>query len=174
MRQLTAAVLLVCTLTACGGGGGSGGGGGGAPGPRTSTTPHPEPAVTRSITITLSCDDTEVWVPASPAGLTPAGSFARLDSLQRPMEVSGRVWSDNDERLYVGVVCGARTPEQFATLVAKSTLTVYQGKPAVRWTTRTGVRSFMWLERPGTAVYIGATPGLSDEIKPIATDITAG
>ncbi|MFB4272135.1 hypothetical protein [Nonomuraea sp. GTA35] len=170
MRRL-AAVLLMLTLAACGAGG-SGRGGGDEVQEPWSTPPQPKPAITGSGTVALSCDDTGVRVPASPAGLTPAGTFARLDSLARPLKVEGRIWSDNDERMYVGVVCGVRTAEQFATLVARSTLTAYQGKPALRWTTRTGVRSFMWLERPGTAVYIGATPGLADDIKPIAADIT--
>ncbi|MGW3351693.1 hypothetical protein ACWDA3_51065 [Nonomuraea rubra] len=171
MRRL-AAVLLLLTLAACGAGTGGGGGGDEVREP-WSATPQPKPAITADAdTIVLSCDDTGVRVPASPAGLTPAGTFARLDSLARPHKVEGRIWSDNDERMYVGVVCGARTAEQFATLVARSTLTAYQGKPALRWTTRTGVRSFMWLERPGTAVYIGATPGLADDIRSIAADIT--
>ncbi|GAA4974335.1 hypothetical protein GCM10023334_100130 [Nonomuraea thailandensis] len=157
------------TLAACGGGGG---GRDGAREP-SSIPPQPKPAITGSgDTIELSCGDTGVRVPASPAGLTPAGTFGRLDSLTRPLKVEGRIWSDNDERMYVGVVCGVRAAEQFATLVARSTLTAYQGKPALRWTTRTGVRSFMWLERPGTAVYVGATPGLADDIRPIAADIT--
>lgn len=85
----------------------------------------------------------------------------------------GRIWREDDERVYVGVVCGVQTAERFSTLVARSTLTLYQGKPALRWITRTGMRNFMWLERPGTAVYIGATPGLATEIRLIAADITA-
>ncbi|WP_043624743.1 hypothetical protein [Nonomuraea candida] len=181
MRRL-AAVLLLCTLTACGSGGGGGDGGAGGGGAAGSgeepdilaTLPPPKPAVTRSGTPPLSCGGTEVRVPAAPAGLTREGGFSRLDSLRRPLKVKGRIWSDDDERLYVGVVCGVRTAERFATLVGKATLTAYHGKPALRWTTRTGVRSFMWLEEPGTAVYIGATPGLTSEIKPLATDITAG
>jgi hypothetical protein len=72
------------------------------------------------------------------------------------------------------VVCGVRTAEQFATLVARSTLTAYKGRPALRWTTKRGLRNFMWLERPGTAVYIGATPGLAPQIKHIAAGVSAG
>ncbi|GAA3645581.1 hypothetical protein GCM10022224_005370 [Nonomuraea antimicrobica] len=170
MRWL-AAVLLVSALTmpaltGCGAVADE------PPEPRP-TLPPPRPAVTGEDTISLACDETEVRIPGSPSGLAPAGTFARLDSLSSPLEVSGRIWSDQDERMYVGVVCGVRTAEQFATLVAKSSLAAYRGKPALHWTTRTGVRSFMWLERPGTAVYIGATPGLTSEIRPIATDITA-
>ncbi|TDD47644.1 hypothetical protein E1286_17125 [Nonomuraea terrae] len=162
-----AVMLVMCVLallTACGGG---------------HATPRPEvtwaahtPDVTRE-GVTLSCDGSEVRLPAI-SGLEEAGSFARLDSLRRPLEVEGRIWKENDERVYVGVVCGVRRAEEFATLVARSRLTVYEGKPALRWVTRTGVRNFMWLERPGTAVYIGATPGLATEVRPIANDITSG
>lgn len=163
-----AAVLVMLALVSCGVGG--------APpvASPTTTSPAPKPALTGRYGTVLSCDGPGIRLPESPAGLSPAGTFSRLDSLRRPLKVRGRIWSDNDERLYVGVVCGPRTAEQFVTLVAKATLTLYGGKPALRWTTRTGVRCFMWLERPGTAVYIGATPGLSGEIKPVAADITAG
>lgn len=172
MRRL-AAVLLMFTVTACGGGGGSGLGGGSELPDSLGTSPPPKPAITGTGTITLSCGDDGVQVPAWPINLTPAGSFARLDSLVRPLKVTGRIWSENDERMYVGVVCGARTAEEFVTLVARSSLSVYRGKPALRWTTRTGVRCFMWLERPGTAVYIGATPGVVDQVRPIAAAITS-
>ena len=164
MRRL-AAVLLVCTLTACGGGGEA------LP---STATPPPKPVVTRKSTAPLSCGGTKVQVPATLPGLDREGSFARLDSLRRPLKVRGRIWGDNDERLYIGVVCGVRTADQFVTLVARSTLTVYEGKPALHWTTRTGVRNFMWLERPGTAVYVAATPGLTTEIRQIADGITLG
>jgi hypothetical protein len=162
MRRL-AAVLLVFALTSCGGGDD-------VPETRTTTTP-PKPATTRK-SVSLACGDTKVQLPAMPAGLTRAGSFWRLGSLTRPLEVRGMTWRQDDEQMYVGVVCGARTAEQFVTLVTRSTLTTYKGRPALRWTTRTGLRNFMWLERPGTAVYIGATPGLATQIKPIAAEVT--
>lgn len=139
----------------------------------------PRPRVSRSrlassrSDLTLSCGGGRgVKVPEQ-SGLEPAGSFAGLPGLNLPVKVEGRIWKHNDERLYVGVVCGVSRPEQFATLVADSTLTAYQGKPALRWITRTGVRNFMWLDRPGAAVYLGATPGLADEMEPLASDITA-
>ncbi|MET8869200.1 hypothetical protein ABZW11_40255 [Nonomuraea sp. NPDC004580] len=171
-----AAVLLMFALTACGGGTTHPVATPPASSSATSsaTSPAPEPLVTRADGTVLSCDGPGVQLPSALSGLSPAGSFSRLESLRRPLKVRGRIWSDSDERLYVGVVCGPRTAEQFVTLVGKATLTLYGGKPALRWTTRTGVRCFMWLERPGTAVYIGTTPGLSSEIKPIAADITAG
>ncbi|SEH00284.1 hypothetical protein SAMN05444920_11618 [Nonomuraea solani] len=164
MRRLVAA-LLMFALSACGAGAGE------EPAPKA-TPPPSKPEFTRKA-IALSCDDTQVRVPATLPGLDRAGSFNRLDSLAKPLKVKGVIWSHNDERVYAGVVCGARTAEQFATLVARSALTVYRGKPALHWTTRTGLRNFMWLERPGTAVYVAATPGLSAEIKPMAADISA-
>ncbi|MFG1709025.1 hypothetical protein ACFLIM_38125 [Nonomuraea sp. M3C6] len=162
MRRL-AAVLLIFTLTACGGGDD-------VPQPQA-TSPPPKPVTTRK-SGSLACGATRVQFSAKPAGLTRAGSFARLASLNRPLEVRGVIWRENDEQVYVGVVCGVRTAEQFATLVAGSTLTAYKGRPALRWITRTGLRNFMWLERPGTAVYIGATPGLATQIKQIAAGVT--
>ncbi|NBE94636.1 hypothetical protein FE391_45320 [Nonomuraea sp. KC401] len=138
--------------------------------PVRSASPPPEPDTQRP-TIALTCGSVDVHVSASPAGLARAGSFTRLESLKRRLKVKGLAWQDNDERLYVGVVCGVHTAEQFVTLVARSTLSAYWGKPALHWTTRNGLRNFMWLERPGTAVYIGATPGLAAEIRPLAAEI---
>ncbi|TMR89458.1 hypothetical protein [Nonomuraea basaltis] len=168
MRRL-AAVLLVFALSGCGGGDG-------VPKSRATATasadatPPAEPATGE--TLSLSCGTTKVRLPAMPANLTRAGSFARLHSLTRPLDVKGMIWRENDEQLYVGVVCGVRTAEQFVTLVARSTLTAYKGRPALRWNTRSGLRNFMWLERPGTAVYIGATPGLSPQIRRIAAGVS--
>ncbi|RVX47071.1 hypothetical protein EDD27_9992 [Nonomuraea polychroma] len=169
MRRPTA-VLLVLALTGCGAGE--------VPEPEptgitaTAVPSSPEPA--RSKTVSLSCGDTDVHLAAVPAELRRAGSFAHLASLARRLDVDGLIWRRNDEHLYVGVVCGVRTAEQFATLVARSTLTAYKGRPALRWTTKRGLRNFMWLERPGTAVYIGATPGLAPQIRHIAAGVSAG
>ncbi|SDM53355.1 hypothetical protein [Nonomuraea jiangxiensis] len=161
MRRL-AAMLLMFVLTACGGGEV-------APGPHD-TPPPPKPAATRKGS-SLSCGDTRIRFPAMPEGLVRAGSFTRLGSLTRRLTVRGVVWQESMERVYLGVVCGVRSAEQFATLVAGSRLTVYQGEPALRWTTRSGLRNFMWLERPGTAIYIGTTPGLATLIKTIASGV---
>ncbi|SET67511.1 hypothetical protein [Nonomuraea wenchangensis] len=188
MRRPAAALLALalsgCALSGCAGGGGSGSGE--APVPRTSAevlsaeTPSADSPSADSLgdeqggnrALALSCDAaSEVHLPAVPAPLRRAGAFSRLPALTRPLDVHGLIWSQNDERLYVGVVCGPRTAEQFVTLVAQARLTMWEGRPALHWTTRTGVRNFMWLERPGVAVYVGATPGLSDRIHPIATGI---
>ncbi|MEU6730789.1 hypothetical protein ABZ917_44375 [Nonomuraea wenchangensis] len=183
MRRPAAVLLTLalsgCALCGCAGGGGSGGGE--APVPRTPAdslseeplsdeTPSSEQAGSQALA--LSCDAaSEVHLPAVPAPLERAGAFSRLPALTRPLPVHGLIWSQNDERLYVGVVCGPRTAEQFVTLVARARLAAWEGRPALHWTTRTGVRNLMWLERPGVAVYVGATPGLTDHIDPIATGI---
>ncbi|MEQ4714929.1 hypothetical protein [Nonomuraea sp. B19D2] len=163
MRRLAAA-LLIFALAACGGDD--------MPGSEPESHAMPPPTHVPQEGRSLACGPTDVRLPAMPEGLTRTGSFARLGSLTRRLEVNGLIWRENDEELYVGVVCGVRTAEQFATLVARSTLTVYKGRPALRWTTRTGLRNFMWLERPGTAVYIAATPGLAAHIKRIAAGVT--
>ncbi|MFG6200426.1 hypothetical protein [Nonomuraea sp. JJY05] len=161
MRRL-AAVLLMFALSGCGADD--------VPAPEAITTPPPSAHVPRK-GAALSCGQTKVGLPAMPEGLTRAGSFGRLGSLTRPLEVKGVIWRREDEQLYVGVVCGARTAEEFVTLVASSSLTAYKGMPALRWNTRTGVRNFMWLERPGTAVYIAATPGLAAQIRNVAAGV---
>ncbi|MEU4516122.1 hypothetical protein AB0G05_42080 [Nonomuraea wenchangensis] len=188
MRRPAAVLLTLalsgCALSGCAGGGGSGGGE--APVARTPADSLSEEPLSEEIrseetpsaeqagsqTMTLSCDSaSEISLPAVPAPLQRAGAFSRLPALTRPLSVHGLIWGQNDERLYVGVVCGPRTAEQFVTLVARARLTAWEGRPALHWTTRTGVRNLMWLERPGVAVYVGATPGLSDRIHPIATGI---
>ncbi|MET7337192.1 hypothetical protein [Nonomuraea sp. NPDC005650] len=161
MRRL-AAVLLMFALGGCGADD--------LPVPEAIGTPPPSAHAAHKGTA-LTCGQTRVELPAMPEGLARVGSFARLGSLTRPLEVKGLIWRREDEQMYVGVVCGARTADEFVTLVAKSSLTAYKGMPALRWTTRTGVRNFMWLERPGTAVYIAATPGLAAQIRHIAAGV---
>ncbi|NUP61068.1 MAG: hypothetical protein HOW71_02715 [Nonomuraea sp.] len=160
-----AAVFLAFALAACGGGCG-----GGDPEPRA--TPPPAAKQVAGKPVTLTCGTTRLKIPAPPRSLTRAGAFARLGSLTKRLTVRGVTWHDADgEQLRAGVVCGVRTAEQFATLVARSTLTAYRGKPALRWTTRGDLRNFMWLERPGTAVYIAATPGLTAQLRQTAAAI---
>lgn len=160
MRRL-AAVLLMCAVAGCRGG----------DLPVTVEEPPAAPP-TPLRGPSLACEGSGVRLPAMPGALTRAGSFGRLDSLRQPLEVKGLIWRESDERVYVGVVCGVRRAEEFATLVARSTLTAYKGRPALRWTTRTGLSNFMWLERPGTAVYIAATPGWAAQIRQIAAGVT--
>jgi hypothetical protein len=162
MRRL-AAVLLMFALSGCGADDV-------LPAPEAIASPPPSEQVPHR-GVALSCGQTRVGLPAMPEGLTRAGSFARLGSLTRQLEVKGVIWRREDEQMYVGVVCGARTAEEFVTLVARSSLTAYKGMPALRWNTRTGVRNFMWLERPGTAVYIAATPGLAAQIRHVAAGV---
>ncbi|MGV9383254.1 hypothetical protein ACWDRB_46080 [Nonomuraea sp. NPDC003707] len=161
MRRL-AAVLLMFALSGCGADD--------VPAPEAIASP-PSSAHAPHQGVWLACGQTKVGLPAMPEGMTRAGSFGRLGSLTRPLEAKGVIWRREDEQMYVGVVCGARTAEEFVTLVARSSLTAYRGMPALRWNTRTGVRNFMWLQRPGTAVYIAATPGLAAQIRHVAAGV---
>ncbi|WP_219465586.1 hypothetical protein [Nonomuraea rhizosphaerae] len=161
-----AAVFLVSVLTfavaACGA----------AERPTAKKTPEPRPtqaAVTEEMSLT--CGSDSVSVGHLPAGVEWAGTFGRVKSLREQLEVHGARWRHNDEELLIGVVCGVRSAERFATLVSRSSLRAYHGKPALRWRTRGGLSNFMWMERPGTAVYIGATPGLAKQIEKVAAKI---
>ncbi|MEV4838562.1 hypothetical protein AB0K05_28940 [Nonomuraea sp. NPDC049486] len=158
MRRL-ATVLLTLSLAACGPS---------APAPQIGR-PSPVAAVTGP---TLSCGSAPVGVAAMPVGTTRSGTFRHVRSLTRKLKVRGETWSRGAERLHVGVVCGVRTAEEFATLVGRATLGMHHGKPALSWETRGDLHNFMWLERPGTAVYVAATPGLSTEIDRIADEVT--
>ncbi|MER6509124.1 hypothetical protein ABT158_20030 [Nonomuraea sp. NPDC001636] len=163
-----AAVFITFALAA-----GTGGCGGDTPRPPSTTPPPPsasEPATGRPVT--LACGSTRLEIPGAPPPLARAGTFGRLGALARRLTVRGVTWRDDeDEQLRVGVVCGVRTAEQFATLVARSTLTAYRGKPALRWTSRDGLRNFMWLESPGTAVYLAATPGMTAQLRQTAAAV---
>ncbi|GGT32713.1 hypothetical protein ACFFV7_33380 [Nonomuraea spiralis] len=163
-----AAVFLTFALAA-----GVGGCGDDTPAPAV-TPPPPRERVTAA-PVTLACGSSRLKIPAPPPPLARSGTFGRLGSLARRLTVKGVTWHDDDgEQLRAGVVCGVRTAEQFATLVARSTLTAYRGKPALRWTTRGGLRNFMWLESPGTAVYLAATPGLTAQLRQTAAAIRQG
>ncbi|NRQ30776.1 hypothetical protein HII36_02840 [Nonomuraea sp. NN258] len=158
MRRL-AAIVLVLGLSACG-----------AAEP-AAVTPSPSQKAVARKGVTLACGTRKVVIPAPAENLERAGSFARLGSLRRRLKVRGVLWRDGDEQLRVGVVCGVRTAEQFATLVAGSRLTAYQGKPALRWNTRGGLRHHLWLDRPGVAVYLAATPGVAAQISKVAAGV---
>ncbi|HUR08172.1 MAG TPA: hypothetical protein VM347_36920 [Nonomuraea sp.] len=163
MRRL-AAVFLVFALTACGG-------------PvvpeadREANTATPEPSRAELTNTSLTCDSGELDIGNLPSGVERAGTFARVKSLREQLKVKGVRWRRNDEELLVAVVCGVHGAERFATLVSRSSLGAYHGKPALRWSTRGGLSNFMWLERPGTAVYIGATPGLARDIEKVAAGV---
>ncbi|WP_113703659.1 hypothetical protein [Nonomuraea lactucae] len=119
----------------------------------------------------LTCGSAPVTVTYLPEGLSRGPRFARIRSLTRPLEVRGLSWRGAGEELRVGVVCGVRSAGRFATLVSRSVLYAHRGRPALRWRTRGGVRNHMWLERPGTAVYVAATPGLAREVRRVAAGV---
>ncbi|MEV0197290.1 hypothetical protein [Nonomuraea sp. NPDC050691] len=133
------------------------------PGPATvHETPYPD----------LTCGDGKLAITHVPSGLTPGPTFDRIKSLTRKLHVRGRSWrGTGGEQLLVGVVCGVRSVETFATLVSRAGLGAYEGMPALRWRTRGDMRNFMWLERPGVAVYVAATPGLAQEVKEVADGV---
>ncbi|MBB6350369.1 hypothetical protein ACWGH8_37130 [Nonomuraea muscovyensis] len=169
MRRLAPAILTLA-LAACGAGppavdaGGPTGGPTGAP-----PGPSPSPA---PIGPSMSCGSVPVTITYVPEGLSRGPRFGRIKSLTRPLEVHGLSWRGAGEELRVGVVCGVHSAERFATLVTRSSLVAHHGKPALHWRTRGDVRNFMWLERPGTAVYVAATPGLARELAEIADGVT--
>lgn len=157
MRRL-ATVLLVMSLAACG--------------PSPAAPPIGRPSPVAAVTgPAFSCGSVPVEVTAMPLGTTRTGTFRRLPSLTRKVKVRGETWSRGGERLHVGVVCGVRTAEEFAVLVERATLGMHHGKPALSWQNGE-LHNFMWLERPGTAVYVAATPGLLTEIDRIADEVT--
>jgi hypothetical protein len=158
MRRL-AAVILVLSLTAC-----------------DSTTPKTPVVRPSNAPITqpgpsFACGTVPVRFREMPDGAARSATFRRVRSLTERLKVKGQIWDMGDERLYVGVVCGVRSPERFASLVTRAGLVMHQGKPALHWQTRGGVRHFMWLERPGTAVYIAATRGIAGQIAKVAASV---
>jgi hypothetical protein len=163
MRRPAALFLvfaLTASLTACGGSQ--------APKP---IAPTPDQNRATPTEAALTCGSGQLNVGHLPAGVSRAGAFERVKSLRERLPVQGMRWRKEDEELLVGVVCGVRSAERFATLVARSSLRTYHGKPALRWRTQSGLSNFMWLDRPGTAIYIGATPGLAREIEKVAAGI---
>ncbi|NUW45698.1 hypothetical protein [Nonomuraea rhodomycinica] len=133
------------------------------PGPVTvHETPYPD----------LTCGDGSVTLTYVPSGLSRGPAFNRVKSLTRKLHVRGRTWrGSGGEQLLVGVVCGVRSVETFAGLVSRAGLGAYEGMPALRWRTRGDMRNFMWLERPGVAVYVAATPGLAHEVRDVADGV---
>ena len=161
MRRL-ASVALMLTLGACGS--------------HTvpvaqPTTPVTTPSPAPRKGVAVSCGSGPVLITELPSGVRRTGSFKRLRSIRGHLRVRGATWRDGHQTLLVGAVCGVRSVGQFATMVSRSSLRSYHGKPALRWTTRGGMTNFMWLDRPGTAVYIGATPALALDVDRIAAGI---
>lgn len=114
------------------------------------TTPTPAPSAAVQI---LFCGKSTVTLTRAPAG--QAKRFAKLELLVKPDKVRVRGLSWGKTR--VGVVCGVRSAEQFSTLVRTAQLDDLDGKPALRWT-HNALHYLMWLDSPGTAVFIGAAP----------------
>ncbi|MFI6602679.1 hypothetical protein ACIBHX_41045 [Nonomuraea sp. NPDC050536] len=120
----------------------------------------------------LSCGRDRIHLGAMPPGLTRAGAFTHVQALPKKLKIRGTTWRQGDERLQTAVVCGVRTAEQFATLVRRSTLGQQAGRPALTWHGKGGTVGYMWLARPGTAIYLSATPGLAANLPRIATATT--
>ncbi len=158
MRRM-GTIVLVLALTACG-----------TAAPPGATTAPPSKIAQRSPA--LSCGRDRVHLGAMPPGLTRAGAFTRIKALPRKLKVRGTTWRQGDQRLQAAVICGVRTAEQFATLVKRSTLGQQAGRPALSWHTKDGSIGYMWLARPGTAIYLSATPALAPHLPRIATATT--
>lgn len=167
MWRLAPAVLMLA-LAACGSGPAAVDAGGPTEAPTAGPSPAPAPTGP-----SLSCGTAPVTITHVPEGLARGPGFGRIKSLTRPLEVHGLSWRGAGEELRVGVVCGVHSAERFATLVTRSSLVAHLGKPALHWRTRGDVRNFMWLERPGTAVYVAVTPGLARELAEIAGGVTS-
>jgi hypothetical protein len=135
---------------------------------RPPVTPVPVPAVV------FECGRAEVRFRPPPAELVAGGGFDRVRSFNRRVEVEGVEFTGAGGEVRIGVVCGVKTAEHFATLVLRARLTSYDGRPALRWRTEPDQRHFMWLARPGTAVYISAAPALADLIAPLAQGVSVG
>lgn len=161
MRRL-ASVALMLTLSSCAGHT--------VPAARPAA-PVTTPSPTLPEGVKVSCGSGPLVVTELPSGVRRSGSFKQLKSIRGRLRVRGATWSHGRQTLYVGAVCGVRSVGQFATMVSRSSLRSYHGKPALRWTTRGGLTNFMWLDRPGTAVYIGATPALAPDVDRVAAGI---
>lgn len=115
---------------------------------------------------TLFCGKDTVTIAKPPSG--PSKRFSKLPLLVKPakVRVRGLAWGQAD----IGVVCGVRSAEHFATLVKTAQLEMHNGRPALRWTHKSR-HYLMWLDRPGTAVFVGAPAA---ELDPIVKSITVG
>ncbi|MEV0144623.1 MULTISPECIES: hypothetical protein [unclassified Nonomuraea] len=163
MRGRLASAIIMLAVAGCGSG---------APVTHTAHTTPGHATVHETPHPSLTCGDGPLTITYVPSGLDPGPAFERIKSLTRRLDVRGLSWrGSGGEQLLVAVVCGVRSAETFATLVSRSGLGAYQGMPALRWRTRGDMRNFMWLQRPGVAVYVATTPGLADEVGEVAAGI---
>lgn len=123
-------------------------------------TPSRKPSAVAQTGPSLFCGKDTVTLTHRPAG--QASRFSKLELLVTPdkVRVRGLAWG---KKTRVGVVCGVNSAEHFATLVRKSRLDMHNGKPALRWTHKT-LRYLMWLDKPGTAVFVGAPAAELDQL----------
>ncbi|MFI9559865.1 hypothetical protein [Nonomuraea endophytica] len=159
MRRL-AAVALVLALGGCGTA---------VPESRVVPSPSPEPA---RATV-LGCGEQRITYTV-PAGLKRGDTITSIPGLSSRYEAQSVAFGSGDDTLWIGVVCGVHSAQRFVSLIGDSRLSTHEGRPALRWNTRGSVRHFMWLDRPGLAVYIAATPDLADQIATVASTIGAG
>ncbi|MFI6293421.1 hypothetical protein ACIBEJ_17655 [Nonomuraea sp. NPDC050790] len=158
MRRL-AAVALVLALGGCG-----------TAVPESRVVPSPSAEPVRATV--LGCGEQRITYTV-PAGLKRGDAITRIPGLPGRYEAKGVAFGSADDTLWIGVVCGVNSAQRFVTLVGSARLTTYEGLPALRWNTRGSVRHFMWLERPGLAVYVAATPDLADQIATVAATIAS-
>jgi hypothetical protein len=175
MRRLAAAAILTLALAGCGPDRSPSlpDGLAGSPGASSTATPDAAPATPAPPRgPVLDCGAAPLAITYLPEGLREGPGFAKIKALTQPLDVRGLSWRAAGEELRVGVVCGIRSAGRFSTLVSRSYLDTHDGRPALRWRTRGDVRNYMWLERPGTAVYVAATPGLAREVAKVVAGIT--
>ncbi|WP_327087740.1 hypothetical protein OIE66_36295 [Nonomuraea sp. NBC_01738] len=153
-------VLLVLALSGCG-----------TAAPETRVTRATDPPVSVKGP-RLTCGDNTLKVAALPEGLSRDGRFARVAAITaKKVKIKGFVYGGAEGELRIGVVCGVKSVGQFATLVPRSRLTMHHGKPALRWRSKNASSNFLWLDSPGTAVYISATPALTSQITVVANAV---
>ncbi|WP_157254667.1 hypothetical protein [Nonomuraea typhae] len=155
-----AAVALVLTLGGCGAA---------VPEARAVPSPSATPAVAPEL---AGCDGRRVTY-SVPDGLKQGAALTQVPGLPGRYAVVGQSYGSGDDTLWVGVVCGLRGAQQFATVISRAYLTTHAGRPALRWRTSGNVRHYMWLDRPGLAVYVAATPDLADRMSSVAATVVA-
>lgn len=121
----------------------------------------PTPAATAPA---LFCGKDSVTISSPPSGTPRRFATLKLLNKKGKVRVRGLAW----DGAQIGVVCGVTSAESFATLVRTAHLDMHNGRPALRWSTKS-LHYLMWLDRPGTAVFVGAPakelPQLVETIK---------